>query len=259
MSRFRPSSRSTVPRRAGIICLVVLGSVVALFPGDVKRGVEAILSSISTPNGARAESARTEVPPRVEPLPPRDPVPAPSRAPDPAPAPKPPPAPPKPVGPPRAIVVAIGDAEVAPRLGSLLREALDARGVRGVEGQENSIRLDELVRDAGFDPRTSRVREAASQEGFAVLVLVRGEPVASRKVSFYGRNDVATKWQVRVSAHDLRTGRALGPGWGGELETTERGAVASLGHFLEPISDAVAPLVVASLDEAREKVARASR
>jgi len=70
---------------------------------------------------------------------------------------------------------------------------------------------------------------------------------------------VATKWRVRVSAHDLRTGRGLGPGWGGELETTERGAVASLEHFIAPIADAAAPLVTGSLDDARQKVATARR
>lgn len=254
MSRHRPSRRSRALKRAGIGLLVAAGTVVSLFPSEVKHGVEALLALAGTADRAEAAPAPkidphptpapTPVPPPPEPRPVRKPVDRP---------------PPRPVGPPRAMVVALGDADVAPRLGSLFRDALDSRGVTGVEGQESSIRLDELVRDAGYAPRSSAVLDVARDEGCTVLILIRGEPVATRKVSFYGRSDVATKWRVRVSAHDLRTGHGLGPGWGGELETTERGAVASLEHFIAPIADAAAPLVTGSLDDARQKIATARR
>lgn len=257
MSRYRPSSGTRLPKRVGIAVLILGATVVSLFPSDVKHGVEALLALMSGPDEATAQPAPEIVP---------DPSPAPPPAPPPqAPVHQAPPPPtrhapaPRPIGPPRAMVVALGEAGVAPRLGSLLREALDTRGVSGVEGQENSIRLDEMVRDAAFDPKASAVLDMAKDEGVTVLVLIRGEPVARRDVSFYGRDDVATKWRVRVSAHDLRTGRGLGPGWGGELETTERGAVASLEHFLAPISDAVAPLVADSLSAARQRVATTGR
>jgi len=257
MTRYRPTSRSQLLKRGGIALLVVFGAVVSLFPTEVKNGVEAFLSLASSPDQVQADPA-----PKVV----RDPTPERTTLPPPPPKPKPRPipqpvrrTPPKPTGPPRAMVVAIGDSGLAPRLGSLFREALDARGVEGVEGQENSIRLDEMIRDADFHPRASAVEQAVREEGCTVLVLIRGDAIGTRKVSFYGRNDVATKWRVRVSAHDLRTGRGLGPGWGGELETTERGAVASLDHFVDPISDAVAPLVAGSLEEAGQKIATAGR
>lgn len=270
MTRFRRNRRSKILQRIGVAVLVLVGTLVALFPSDVKQGLEGLFERAGRADQASAEPHRRQpatVPrPSEPPSRPasRQPETAPGPRPEPKPAPKPAPKPdpepaPQPAGPPRATVVALGDAEVAPRLGSLLREALADRGVEGVEGQQNSIRLDELIREADFDPRASRVRDVAREEGCTVLVLIRGQPIGQREVSFYGRKDVATKWRVRVSVHDLRKGRALGPGWGGELETTERGAVASLEHFLEPIEGEVAPLVAGSLDDAREKLAAAGR
>jgi hypothetical protein len=144
-------------------------------------------------------------------------------------------------------VVGVGDSRVADRLGGLLVEALRGQGLGHVEGGGNSLGVRDLVGRYRGAPPPSQVAAALEREGYSALVLAEAVEVASRQIAFYGRSDVATKWRVQVSAFRLDDQRGIGSGWAGEVETTERGAVASLENFLRPIASQVAPVVQESL------------
>lgn len=221
-------------RKAGIGALVGGVLLAALFPGRVKQGFERLFGGEDP-----VASPVVEVVPEPEPLPEAEP----------APPPPPPPPPPRPLrtGPPRTAVVGIGDPRVADRLGGLLVEALGREGLAHVHDGGRSLRVRDLVSELGGAPPASRLASVLEREGYSALVLAEGFEVASRELAFYGRTDLATKWRVQVSAYRLDDQRGVGPGWRGEVETTERGALASLQHFLEPIASQVAPVVEESL------------
>lgn len=229
-------------RNAGIGVVVVAGLLAALFPGQIKGGIETFFETL------RPEQAPPT--PEPEPGPPvvaEPPQPAPSPPPPPPPPPALPPPEPVPAGPPRVAVVGVGDSRVADRLGILLRDALLDHGLEHVEGAGNSLGVRDLVDRHRGDPPVSKVAGVLGREGYSALVLAEGVEVASRELDFYGRKDVATKWRVRVSAYRLRDQLALGSGWGGEVETTERGALATLENFLDPVAAQVAPVMQAQL------------
>jgi hypothetical protein len=144
-------------------------------------------------------------------------------------------------------VVGVGDSRVADRLGNLLRDALIGQGLNHVEGAGNSLSVRDLVDRYQGDPPVSQVASLLGREGYSALVLAEGIEVASRRVEFYGRQDVATKWRVRVSAYRLWDQLPLGSGWAGEVETTERGALATLEHFLDPVAAQVVPAMESGL------------
>lgn len=241
MKRIPRSVRRTygLARNAGIGVVVAGGLLAALFPGQVKHGIGYLLDSLRPAEEVVSEAP--ELPPVEAPEAPEPPPPSPSSPPS------PPPPPPVPAGPPRVAVVGIGDARVADRLGSLLVEALHREGLGHVESGGSSLGVRDLVARYGGQPPASQLAAVLAREGYSALVLGEGWEVASREIAFYGRRDVATKWRIQVSAHHLRGGRGIGPGWGGELETTERGALASLEHFLTPIASQVAPAVEVGL------------
>jgi hypothetical protein len=227
-------------RRAGIGVLVVAALAAAMFPGEIKEGARRVADLLrglspeesTEPAPVIADDALLEPEPRPAPMP----------------IPPPPPPPPAiPAGPPRVAVIGVGDPRVADRLGSLLQGALQQHGLGHVEGGGNSLGIRDLVGQYRGAPPTSQVASVLAREGYTAAVLAEGMEVASRELEFYGRRDVATKWRVRVSAFRLRDQMALGSGWSGEVETTERGALATLEHFLDPIAAEVVPAVEAKL------------
>lgn len=229
-------------RRAGIGLLVVVGLTAAIFPGEIKDGARSLAALFRVQSsGESAEPTPTvadEVPVEPEPLPVQ------------AASPPPPPPPPRqviPAGSPRVAVLGVGDPRVADRLGNLLRSALQQHGLGNVEGGGNSLGVRDLVGQYRGAPPASQIASVLAREGYSAAVLAEGMEVASRELEFYGRRDLATKWRVRISAFRLRDQTAVGSGWSGEVETTERGALATLEHFLDPIAAEVAPAVEVNL------------
>lgn len=227
-------------RKTGLAVLVVGILFAALFPGQIKKTIE---SWFAAPAKV-AEPPEPSPPPQVETAQgaaggaPSSPPPQP---------PPPPPAPRLPPGPPRVAVVGIGDDGVADRLGGLLVAALGREGLSHVQNGGRSLSVRDLVREFDGAPPASRVATVLREEGFSALVLAEGVEVGSRELSYYGRSETATKWRVEVSAYRLADLSDLGPGWSGEVESTERGAVASFESFFTRIASQVAPVVAQTL------------
>ena len=140
---------------------------------------------------------------------------------------------------PRLVLVAVGDEQIGPLVEETVGSALRGAGFE-VDDNRGSLALANLLRSSRGHPPLSEMARALAADGFDVLVLAEIDPVGHRRLEFYGRTELATTSRVRLHAYALIDQRALGSGWSGQVEYTERGTAQQVAKAVEPAGAALA-------------------
>lgn len=137
-------------------------------------------------------------------------------------------------GPPRRLVFLVdGDPLLLSAAEERLRQGLIGEGFE-VAGAADSIVLSELLRTGGTVPSTRHLAPLSAQ-GIDALVWLRSEPLAERRLTYYGRTATAFTARLSLSAYRVDDGRGLGGGWIRQREYTAVNAAQQGRGFAEEV------------------------
>ncbi|HVF35725.1 MAG TPA: serine/threonine-protein kinase [Candidatus Saccharimonadia bacterium] len=147
-----------------------------------------------------------------------------------------PPAPPseprRPTGPPRIAVIAIGDPAVTGPAEQLVEDAIADAGLL-LADEAMTSGVDSALRSGDVDlPRLFGALARSSNVG--AVIVVRGEPLGSTPLTFYGQVDTLHSVALTVRGYDVESRSPLGSGLRAKVDFTSLNAGEKTEEALEP-------------------------